>query len=207
MPNIAVLQESGLISGLVGTYASNCTNGSALCCAITNANAGITYTCSDPTNGAWTQANNVADSATNHSTATFYLSQNTGTTKLVVTIVSTGGSGSEFLQIAEIGSTSGFDKNAAANNDSTGTGADAQTSGNATPSAQPGLIWSYIRRAAGSGTLTNGTNFTAGSNLDGTIKTVTLQGLIVIQEVKDPLSLVKQREVRKLLRSLEDAKE
>jgi len=43
--------------------------------------------------------------------------------------------------------------------------------------------------------------------LDGTIKTITPQGLIVIQEVHDPLSLVKQREVRKLLRSLEDAKE
>ena len=43
--------------------------------------------------------------------------------------------------------------------------------------------------------------------LDGTIKTITPQGLIVIQEVNDPLSLVKQREVRKLLRSLEDVKE
>ena len=43
--------------------------------------------------------------------------------------------------------------------------------------------------------------------LDGTIKTVTPQGLIISQEVNDPLSLVKQREVRKLLRSLEDAKE
>ena len=43
--------------------------------------------------------------------------------------------------------------------------------------------------------------------LDGAIKTITPQGLIVIQEVNDPLSLVKQREVRKLLRSLEDAKE
>jgi Tfp pilus assembly protein PilP len=43
--------------------------------------------------------------------------------------------------------------------------------------------------------------------LDGSIKTITPQGLIVIQEVNDPLSLVKQREVRKLLRSLEDAKE
>jgi Tfp pilus assembly protein PilP len=43
--------------------------------------------------------------------------------------------------------------------------------------------------------------------LDGTIKTITPQGLIVIQEVNDPLSLVKQREVRKLLKSLEDAKE
>lgn len=43
--------------------------------------------------------------------------------------------------------------------------------------------------------------------LDGTIKSVTPQGLIIVQEVNDPLSLVKQREVRKLLRSLEDAKE
>jgi Tfp pilus assembly protein PilP len=43
--------------------------------------------------------------------------------------------------------------------------------------------------------------------LDGIIKTITPQGLIVVQEVNDPLSLVKQREIRKLLRSLEGAKE
>ena len=42
---------------------------------------------------------------------------------------------------------------------------------------------------------------------DGTIKAITPQGLVVVQEVNDPLSLVKQREVRKLLRSLEDAKQ
>jgi len=42
--------------------------------------------------------------------------------------------------------------------------------------------------------------------LDGTIKRVTAQGLIVMQEVTDPLSLVKQREVSKLLRSLEGVK-
>jgi hypothetical protein len=41
---------------------------------------------------------------------------------------------------------------------------------------------------------------------DGTVKTITLQGLIIVQEVKDPLSLVKQREIRKQLRSIEDAK-
>jgi type IV pilus assembly protein PilP len=41
---------------------------------------------------------------------------------------------------------------------------------------------------------------------DGTIKTITPQGLIVMQEVNDPLSLVKQREVTKLLRSTEGAK-
>ena len=36
---------------------------------------------------------------------------------------------------------------------------------------------------------------------------MTPQGLVIVQDVNDPLSLVKQREVRKLLRSLEDAKE
>ena len=43
--------------------------------------------------------------------------------------------------------------------------------------------------------------------MDGTVKTITPQGLIIVQEVKDPLSLVKQREIRKQLRSLEDAKQ
>jgi len=42
--------------------------------------------------------------------------------------------------------------------------------------------------------------------LDGKIKSVIPQGLIIIQEVNDPLSVVKQREIRKLLRSLEDGK-
>jgi Tfp pilus assembly protein PilP len=43
--------------------------------------------------------------------------------------------------------------------------------------------------------------------LDGTVRTITPQGLIIVQEVKDPLSLVKQREIRKQLRSIEDAKQ
>jgi Tfp pilus assembly protein PilP len=42
---------------------------------------------------------------------------------------------------------------------------------------------------------------------DGVVKSVTPQGLIVVQEIHDPLSIQKQREVRKLLRSLEGAKE
>jgi Tfp pilus assembly protein PilP len=42
---------------------------------------------------------------------------------------------------------------------------------------------------------------------DGVVKTVTPQGLVVVQDISDPLSVQKQREVRKLLRSLEDAKE
>jgi type IV pilus assembly protein PilP len=43
--------------------------------------------------------------------------------------------------------------------------------------------------------------------LDGTIKSITAQGLVVVQEVNDPLSLVKQREVSKLLRSVEAVKQ
>ena len=43
--------------------------------------------------------------------------------------------------------------------------------------------------------------------LDGTIKAITPQGLVISQEVNDPLSIVKQREIRKLLRSLETGKE
>ena len=42
---------------------------------------------------------------------------------------------------------------------------------------------------------------------DGTVKAVTVEGLVIVQQVNDPLSLVKQREVRKLLRSVEDGKQ
>jgi hypothetical protein len=40
--------------------------------------------------------------------------------------------------------------------------------------------------------------------LDGSVKAVTSEGLVILQDVNDPLSLVKQREVRRLLRSFED---
>lgn len=43
--------------------------------------------------------------------------------------------------------------------------------------------------------------------IDGVIRSITPQGLTIVQEVNDPLSLVKQREIHKLLRSLESAKE
>jgi Tfp pilus assembly protein PilP len=42
--------------------------------------------------------------------------------------------------------------------------------------------------------------------LDGIIRSVTPQGIVIMQEVNDPLSLVKQREVRKGLRTPEDVK-
>ena len=41
---------------------------------------------------------------------------------------------------------------------------------------------------------------------DGVIKAVIPQGLVILQEFTDPTSSVRQREVRKLLRSVEDAR-
>ena len=38
---------------------------------------------------------------------------------------------------------------------------------------------------------------------DGTIQTITQNDLVVVQQVNDPLSLAKQREVRKVLRQTE----
>jgi hypothetical protein len=42
--------------------------------------------------------------------------------------------------------------------------------------------------------------------VDGVVKQITTRGIVVLQEVDDPLSLVKQREVRKNLRSAEEGK-
>jgi hypothetical protein len=42
---------------------------------------------------------------------------------------------------------------------------------------------------------------------DGTIRSITPQGLVIMQDVNDPLSLVKVKEVRKGLRALDDGKQ
>jgi Tfp pilus assembly protein PilP len=41
---------------------------------------------------------------------------------------------------------------------------------------------------------------------DGTIRSISKDSMVILQEVNDPLSLEKQREVRKLLRQTEEAK-
>lgn len=47
----------------------------------------------------------------------------------------------------------------------------------------------------------------AGDRLfDGVIRTITAQAVVILQEVNDPLSLEKQREVRKFLRGGEEVK-
>jgi len=41
---------------------------------------------------------------------------------------------------------------------------------------------------------------------DGTIRSISKDSLVILQHVNDPLSLEKEREVRKLLRQTEEAK-
>jgi type IV pilus assembly protein PilP len=42
--------------------------------------------------------------------------------------------------------------------------------------------------------------------LDGTVRTITASAMVILQEVHDPLSLEKQREVRKMLRQTDEVK-
>lgn len=42
--------------------------------------------------------------------------------------------------------------------------------------------------------------------LDGTVRAITQNALVILQQVNDPLSLEKQREVRKVLRQTDEAK-
>ena len=42
--------------------------------------------------------------------------------------------------------------------------------------------------------------------LDGTVRAITADTLVILQQVNDPISLEKQREVRKVLRQTEEAK-
>ncbi len=42
--------------------------------------------------------------------------------------------------------------------------------------------------------------------LDGTVQSITPRAVVILQQVSDPLSLQKQREVRKLLRTQEEGK-
>jgi Tfp pilus assembly protein PilP len=56
----------------------------------------------------------------------------------------------------------------------------------------------------------DGKTFTAHVNdrlVDGTIRSISPQGLVIMQDVNDPLSLVKLREVRKGLRTADDGKQ
>ena len=99
-----------------------------------------------------------------------------------------------------------------------GTGTDARLSTSTRPDGAAGLtvgeisVRGVIQSRAGLVAMVQGPDtktylvHQGDKFVDGTVKSITPQGLIIVQEVNDPLSLIKQREIRKLLRSAEGAK-
>ena len=68
-----------------------------------------------------------------------------------------------------------------------------------------GILQSPAGRLAMIGTPT-GRNYTVRPGdrlLDGSVRAITQEAVVLLQEIKDPLSLAKQREVRKYIRSAE----
>lgn len=66
---------------------------------------------------------------------------------------------------------------------------------------------SYVAMVAGPGGKTQTYTVKAGSRLfDGTVQSITADALVILQQVSDPLSLEKQRSVRKPLRTQEEGK-
>jgi len=64
----------------------------------------------------------------------------------------------------------------------------------------------YVAMVSGPGT-SQTFSVRAGSRLlDGTVQSITPRAVVILQQVSDPLSLQKQREVRKLLRTQEEGK-
>ena len=65
----------------------------------------------------------------------------------------------------------------------------------------------YVAMVAGPGGKTQTYTVKAGSRLfDGTVQSITADALVILQQVSDPLSLEKQRSVRKPLRTQEEGK-
>ncbi|MEP7118012.1 MAG: hypothetical protein ABI880_10540 [Acidobacteriota bacterium] len=66
---------------------------------------------------------------------------------------------------------------------------------------------SYVAMVAGPGGKTQTYTVKAGSQLlDGMVQSITADAVVILQQVSDPLSLQKQRQVRKPLRTQEEGK-
>ncbi len=66
---------------------------------------------------------------------------------------------------------------------------------------------SYVAMVAGAGGKTQTYTVKAGSRLwDGMVQSIAADAVVILQQVSDPLSLEKQRSVRKTLRTQEEGK-
>lgn len=153
---------------ITATFASALTSGSSLYCVFAYSNtATVTVTVSDPTNGSWTTLGQVVDSGDATIIGHAVFDGSTATTAVTVTVTFASAQTYRSCRIFEIGPTAGLDQHAEPTAQvSPGTGTDVITTGNMTPTSQPGLLVANCDNgsnihtpAVGTGMSDDGTHF------------------------------------------------
>lgn len=173
MPTAAILQETSTSNGavaagtIVKAFALALTPGSYLRVVCSGDSGAVaSFGCQDPTNGPYTLVDTNVNATDGVRMAQFVV-LNSASTAVTVTI--TPNASAEFLGIwiQEIGGVSGWDSplgHVMNLQPAPGSGANAVSSGNLTPSTQPGLLVALTADTSGlGGTLTAGTGFTSGA--------------------------------------------
>lgn len=171
---ISVLQERSANNAATGAtslglaFSSSMTAGSSIHGFGTQADtASPTLTMSDTANGSYPAALDTKDDTSGGALQMMaqFKFDNSAAGANTVTVSSTQNNGFLGIWIREIGGTSGYDSSHAANlQTAPGTGADAVTSTNCTPSTQPGLISALSFDTIAGGIPVLGTGFTTGAS-------------------------------------------
>lgn len=164
---ISVLQETQnsigtSVANLALAFVSNITLGSSIhviCCGVDTATS---FTCSDTLNGSYGVALDIIDIGPDTLRVAHFNFSNSATGANTVTITPNVSTTFVGIWIREIGGTSGLDKHAALANLAPGTGANAVTSGLATPTVQPGLVSALCTDSTTDVVPTIGSGFTTG---------------------------------------------
>jgi hypothetical protein len=166
---ISVLQEretstSASVSSLALAFSSNLTAASSIHAVGTSNDSNASFTCADTANGSYGAAldNIDAPGGADLQRAAHFKFDNSASGADTVTITLNTSAGFVGILIREIGGTSGFDTHVGRLQTGPGAGTDAVSTGNATPSVQPGLISAFAQDMSAFNTPAVGTGFTAG---------------------------------------------
>jgi hypothetical protein len=166
---ISVLQEIQALNTASATtislaFASPVTDGSSLHIFGSCANAGTpTMSCADSLNGSYGAFLDSINSTVGGQINNHWKFDNAAGGITTVTITFSASVTFRLIWVREIGQSAGFLTHAGQEQNLPGTGANAVSSGNATPSSQPGLISAMVQEVVGAGTgYSAGTGFTAG---------------------------------------------
>lgn len=166
---IGVLQEIQALNTAAGTtislaFASAITAGSSLHIFGSCANAGTpTMSCADSLNGSYGAFLDSINSTVGGQINNHWKFDNAAGGITTVTITFSASITFRLIWAREIGQSGGYLTHAGQEQNLPGSGANAVSSGNATPSSQPGLISAMVQEVVGAGTgYSAGTGFTAG---------------------------------------------